>query len=110
MKLQGKCQMKLSNGFYVYKGDFFEVADPPEGVTPPEKDAVWMCTRTPWATSLYGQIERAGWVSVEKQKLLSPLKDKKALAQIHAVQTRAKRVSQNWYEMEKAKEKAREKR
>ncbi len=77
-------------------------------ITPPEQDAVWMCTRTPWATSMFGQIERAGWVSLEKQKLLSPLKDKKILAQINAVQKRAKRISQSWYEMEKAKEKVRE--
>lgn len=100
--------MRLPNGFYEFKGEYFEVTDPPEGITSPEQDSVWMCTRTPWATSMFGQIERAGWVSGEKQKLLSLLKDKKILARIHAVRKRAEQVSQSWYKVEKAKEKARE--
>lgn len=54
---------------------YVEVQKPIEGDPGIGKGQVFVATRTPWRTSMYGQIETAGWIDPEK---LQPFKNTKA--------------------------------
>ena len=45
---------------------FVEKIEPAEGEKRAFADAVYVQTRTPWPTSIFGQVERAGWIEPDK--------------------------------------------
>ncbi len=57
-------------------------------VPPPEKDMVYVCTRSLYGNSLWGQIERCGWIEVSKLEPLDPKKkkDREIIERLNQVQ------------------------
>jgi len=48
-------------------GEYYVEACDPQGSEKPDCDCVYVCTRTPWRTSVFGQVESCGWI--ERSKL-----------------------------------------
>ena len=80
---------------------FVEIIEPVEGDKKPFPDAIYVQTRTPWPTSIFAQVESAGWIEPSKLIALSHKKDKKMLERIKEVDKRQRQISQGWFEVYK---------
>lgn len=89
---------------YKVKGEanvtiYVEIEEAPEWATLKENQ-VYICTRTPYATSMFGQIETAGIIDKSELKPLSNKEDKEALKRIVEVQNRQRRFAMQFYARE----------
>lgn len=86
---------------------YVQVQRPPVSAGDPntgKREYVFVSTRTLYATSVYGQIEQAGWINKDRlMPLKNTKKDRGIRKQITRVRHQGIERSQLWYELEKAR-------
>ncbi len=99
----------MSNIYRVQRengGEFYVEECDPQGAEKPEGDFVYVCTRTRWSTSMFGQVESCGWIERSKLEPLNlKLKgDRQIVEDIKSARDQGKELSKLWFDMQKAKE------
>jgi len=92
---------------------YVEIIDPPEWATPPSKpgDWVYVMTRTPYCTTVFGQLESAGWIDRSRLELIAGKnkKERELLKDIEEAIEEGKRRSELWYNLYKVTRKEEDK-
>jgi len=99
MKPENLRKVKHKNGTYVY----IEIIDPAPYSNENEIKAgrIYASTRTPYPTSLYGQIETAGWIEEDRLEPLTKKEIKKVIPTLIAIEEKAKKRSESFYNIYK---------
>jgi len=91
------CKVKKENGVDLY------VEIMPKAGEPPAEGLVYVCTRTPWPTSVYGQVESCFWTEGSRLKpFKNTKKDNKIRKDIINARDAGKKRSAIWYNLAKA--------
>lgn len=71
---------------------------------PPAEKMVYVCTRSLYGNSLWGQVERCGWIDISNLEPFNPKKkrDREILEQLDKVEKEAIKRSQIMFDMLKS--------
>lgn len=98
------CRVEKENG-----GEYYVEACDPQGAEKPEGDFAYVCTRTPWRTSMYGQVESCGWIEGSKLEPLNLKRkaDREIVEHIQEARDHGNELSKMWFDMQKRRSEAR---
>ena len=90
-------------------GEYYVEECDPQGSEKPDCDCVYVCTRTPWRTSVFGQVESCGWIERSKLEPLNLKRkaERQILENIKSARDHGKELSKLWYDMQKRRSEAR---